>query len=136
MDEATIAARLAQNIPKDEPSSTPSAIPQTEPVTEITHDPIQLDDAQLHQRMYDYFEVGRNARYVDKTQIQLRTILEWGAQNAQDHSDIMLNISRAERELGIRMKPNRLGLLYKFVKLQQASQNIQKEMELLSYGAE
>lgn len=135
MDESIIAANLAKNIPEEPTPTVDTNITDTPINSDINHNPVQLDDPILNQRLSDYFELGRMDKYTEKAQLQLRTILEWAGSQTSEQEDIMLVIARAERELGIQSRTNRLGLLYKFVKLQAESQRIQKEVELLTYGA-
>lgn len=132
MDEAKVAAQVAQNIPKEEPSAPPAPdIPEEQSSTHSN--PINLEDPTLNLRISDYFELPRTARYSDETQQQLRMVLDWASEVSQssDMADILSTIHAMERELGITFKPNRLEKVYRYTKIQRQLFSINKEMELL-----
>jgi len=133
--EEQIAARVAQNIPRED--MNPSTPPDTDSSSpEETGYTVNLDDAQLTDRLANYFNLTNYDKYHDKSQVQMRAILQWASDTSgsAEVADLLVTIHTLERELGISMKPNRMALVYKFIKLQHESRQIQNEMELLRGG--
>lgn len=136
MSEADIVTQVAQNIPSNDPSvDTPIEAPAPDS-GETTGQPVYINDPVMETRLLDYFAVGRTEKYSEKTQTQIRNIMEWAATQAQstDYADVVTMINRLERQLGLNMKPNRMGLLYRYITLHRESQQIQKEMSAINGG--
>ncbi len=129
--EAEVAAQVAQNIPQEE--HTPAPEVEDTPKEPAYHLIDVTDDAALSLRLMDYLALAPTDRYNERAQTQLRGILNWVANTVQsaEAADILLMVQRIERELGIRARPNRLALLYKFVTLKQQTATIEKEMAVL-----
>lgn len=134
MNEEQIAAKVAQNIPHDDPTPIPKPeVDVPDPNEPIDHTHLDYEDPVLNARLSDYFELPRTAKYTEETQRQLRTVLDWANQfsDGTEVADLLLMIQRTERELGILYKPNRLERMYRFVRIQQQTLGLDKELELL-----
>lgn len=133
MDESQVAAQVAQNIPKEEtPIETPLDAPEPDS-GEVSKTPIYINDPVMEMRLLDYFAVGRTEKYSERTQTQLRNIMEWAATESQstDYGSIVSMVNALERQLGLALKPNRLGLLYRYIVLNREATQIQKEMRTI-----
>lgn len=132
MDETQIAAKVATNIPREIHVPAPD-VPEVSVDGEIDYGHLNYEDPVLIQRFSDYFELPRMAKYTEESQRHIRTVLEWANQmtGSTDVADLLLYIQRAERELGINFKPNRLARVYRFVRIQEQALGLDKEMELL-----
>jgi len=134
-DEAQIAADLRKNIPQETPAvETP---PTEEPTTVDTtaHNQVYLDDPVLNQQLSDHFALNRVDKYTDHVQLQLRTIINWAAQESgsNDMNDILLTVGRLERELGIDWKQDKMKHIYNFIQLQKQTREMQKQLEWMHY---
>lgn len=136
MSEADIGAQAAQNTPtSDTPVDTPLEAPAPDN-GETAGQPVYVNDPVMESRLTDYFGVGRTEKYSERTQTQIRNIMEWAATQVQsaDYSDVLMTINSLERQLGLSMKPNRMGLLHRYITLHRESQQIQKEMSVINGG--
>ncbi len=131
--EEQIAAQVAKNIPQEPISVSKPEVTPHDPDEPIDHTHIDYEDPVLNQRLSDYFELPRGAKYTEESQRHLRVVLDWANQmtGTGEVADLLLAIQRTERELGTLYKPNRLARMYRFVRIQQQALGLDKEMELL-----
>lgn len=137
MDEAQVVAQVAQNIQTEDAPVIDEPVQAPEPDSgEVHKTPIYINDPLLEARLTDFFGVGRTEKYSEKTQTQIRSILNWAATETQskEYADIVDLVYRLERQIGVSMKPNRMALLHRYIVLHHEAQQIQKEMNTLNGG--
>lgn len=120
MDEATIAAQLAEKVAEPTPppvTETPEE-PKIQPKQdESFHDNLPLETTLDKLKMLDYFEIPPLSRRSAEVDSQLSRIMDWAQQEAgsREYTDILRVINDQERVMGNKLKDNRLTRLYQFV---------------------
>lgn len=134
MDESSIAAKVAQNIPQ-EPLQAPTQTTADEPQNSAFDSNIELSTNE-HMILADYFELSRIDTWSDDKQRQIREVYRWAAEQAQSKElGTVMNVLRnLEMELGIMMKPNKLLRIAKFVELKRKSDLINAQMGAVMHG--
>ncbi len=131
MNEADVAARVAQQIPKTEPEIPKEVKPPQGPSAFDSN--VELRDPVQSLALADYFHLSRYDRASEDAQRSLRDVYAWAAQQVQstELSEILRLIQAIERELGITYKEDRLNRLVRFVRLQKESEVLRMQMEAL-----
>src|ERR1700761_693699 len=119
MDEQQIAAQLKQNVPNSGPELNPQ-YPEPEQNAENPRG-VPLADYVMTNEVMDYFDIGNGPRQNAEVKEQMQTILQWAKNNAEspDLTGILRTLRHAETILGNNLKQDRLGKLYRFVRIQQ-----------------
>lgn len=135
MDETQIAQNLAQNTPQSPPETQP-VYPDAEPGDpEALKSGLPIDNLLTRMEVMDYFNVPKMMRSNPDTQAQMDTIIGWARENGgQDLNDIFSAISHQEAMMGIRFKEDRLGKLYRYVRLNKERMAVEHKMRTL-YGS-
>jgi len=133
MNEADVAARVAQNIPKEpvavqEPATLTNVAPQPTDEGYIFQNP--LDELSMY-KLYDYFGVDLRERTNSETHKVMDKLVEWATMSgAVEYHDVIGKVREIQRLLG----KNDLHTLYSFAKIDMQRQRLEKEMSKL-YGA-
>lgn len=137
MNEASISARLTQNIPQDNPSQPPVEEAVDNLPKESAFDSnIELNMQSEGVQLFDYFRTSPIDRYTDEIQMQLREVYRWAAKEARSNElvDVFNKIMELEQQLGISYQGKRLAKLSRWIALDRQTQSIRAQQEMIVRG--
>lgn len=137
MDEAQIAARVAQNIPQDEPEAPLAPTPPQEPGESAFKSHIDITNPDTGLRLADFMGVGRTALYSEETQRDMKDLYHWASEYAKtnDIGEVLDVIAGLEAELGVSWEKGRLQKLAHWVRLHNQAESLRKQMDYLRHAS-
>jgi hypothetical protein len=129
MEEQAIQAKLAQNLPKSTPHTADMP-------TDDSVEPADILDPLTNLKLLDYFQLGTSRRGSPETQTMLETIYRWAIKSTgtTEYLPLVDHIRYIEGQLGTSLHPERMEKLHQFIRLQEQSQAIDREMGELING--
>lgn len=134
-EEAAVAAKVAQNLPPSQPELNPQYPQPEQPQSNGLDSNLPLEQSVMQYQLMDYFNMSKGTRQVAETRDQINAILSWAKSQSDtpDLAGVMRVLYHTETGLGSRLKTDRVGRLYQFVRIQQQRELLaQKERALYS----
>ena len=135
MNEAEVAAQVAQNTTPSQPISSDYPAPPTPQAdTESNFVDKMLPEEQLTaSQLADYLQIPFDRRHDPDTERRLQSIYAWARDNAgsNDLPQLLRVISEQEMHLGSKLRPDRVRRLAEYITISKVRENLAARERLL-----